>query len=145
MATAGNPNVQQARAMKAQYGAWPYPQIPLLASLPSTHPFELHASWLWDRSGSGPAPAEPRIWVAGCGTFQQFGQTTARFFDAQGGVLHRLHQSQDSVQIVRIRDTAPLRAGCSTNDQAAWMSLEALVWRRRGLVSTIRSSARAFG
>jgi hypothetical protein len=26
--------------------------------------------------------------LAGCGTFQQLGQTTARFFDAQGGVMH---------------------------------------------------------
>ncbi|MCA8954094.1 MAG: class I SAM-dependent methyltransferase, partial [Planctomycetes bacterium] len=58
--------------MQAQYAAWPYPQVPLLASLPSTHPFELHADWLWDRCGSGPAPEQPRIWVAGCGTFQPY-------------------------------------------------------------------------
>jgi SAM-dependent methyltransferase len=59
-------------AMRAQYAAWPYPQVPLLASLPSTHPFELHVDWLWDRSGSGPAPARPRVWIAGCGTFQPY-------------------------------------------------------------------------
>ncbi|MEO6596682.1 MAG: class I SAM-dependent methyltransferase [Planctomycetota bacterium] len=58
--------------MKAQYEAWPYPQVPLLASLPSTHPWELHTAWLWDRCGSGPAPAKPRIWIAGCGTFQPY-------------------------------------------------------------------------
>jgi hypothetical protein len=62
----------KAATMRAQYGAWPYPHVPLLASLPSTHPFELHASWLWDRAGSGPAPARPRIWIAGCGTFQPY-------------------------------------------------------------------------
>lgn len=59
-------------AMKLQYGDWPYPQVPLLASLPSTHPFELHVAWLWDRSGSGAAPRNPRIWIAGCGTFQPY-------------------------------------------------------------------------
>jgi hypothetical protein len=58
--------------LQRQYEAWPYPQVPLLASLPSTHPWELHVSWLWDRSGSGPAPARPRIWIAGCGTFEPY-------------------------------------------------------------------------
>lgn len=58
--------------MRAQYGTWPYPCVPLLASLPSTHPYELHVSWLWDRAGSGPAPARPRLWIAGCGTFQPY-------------------------------------------------------------------------
>jgi SAM-dependent methyltransferase len=62
----------KARVMQAQYAAWPYPQLPLLASLPSTHPFELHADWLWDRCGSGEAPRRPRIWLAGCGTFQPY-------------------------------------------------------------------------
>lgn len=62
----------KASVMRAQYEAWPYPRVPLLASLPSTHPFELHTSWLWDRCGSGPAPERPRIWLAGCGTFQPY-------------------------------------------------------------------------
>lgn len=58
--------------LQDQYEAWPYPQVPLLAALPSTHPWELHVGWLWDRSGSGPAPARPRIWIAGCGTFEPY-------------------------------------------------------------------------
>ena len=62
----------KSQVLRAQYEAWPYPQVPLLASLPSTHPWELHTSWLWDRSGSGPAPTRPRIWNAGCGTFQPY-------------------------------------------------------------------------
>jgi len=62
----------KSQVLRAQYEAWPYPQVPLLASLPSTHPWELHAAWLWDRCGSGPAPARPRIWIAGCGTFQPY-------------------------------------------------------------------------
>ncbi|MCR9245801.1 MAG: class I SAM-dependent methyltransferase [bacterium] len=66
-----NPGLQ-TQNMRSQYGDWPYPKVPLLASLPSTHPFELHCDWLWDRSGSGPAPKNPRIWIAGCGTFQPY-------------------------------------------------------------------------
>lgn len=62
----------KSRQMQQQYAAWPYPQVPLLAKLPSTHPWELHVDWLWDRCGSGPAPAKPRIWIAGCGTFQPY-------------------------------------------------------------------------
>jgi SAM-dependent methyltransferase len=58
--------------LQRQYEAWPYPKVPLLASLPSTHPWQLHCSWLWDRCGSGTAPARPRIWNAGCGTFQPY-------------------------------------------------------------------------
>jgi len=67
----------KAEVMKAQYAAWPYPQVPLLAKLPSTHPWELHVSWLWDRCGSGPAPESPRIWIAGCGTFQPYALAVA--------------------------------------------------------------------
>ena len=65
-------NPTKSQVLRAQYEAWPYPHVPLLASLPSTHPFELNAAWLWDRCGSGPAPAKPRIWIAGCGTFQPY-------------------------------------------------------------------------
>ena len=68
---------QKSAVMQAQYAAWPYPQVPLLAKLPSTHPWELHVSWLWDRCGSGPAPARPRIWIAGCGTFQPYAWAVA--------------------------------------------------------------------
>jgi SAM-dependent methyltransferase len=65
-------SADKAEVMKQQYAAWPYPQVPLLANLPSTHPWELHVAWLWDRCGSGAAPARPRIWIAGCGTFQPY-------------------------------------------------------------------------
>ena len=68
----GTQQIDKSAVMKAQYAAWPYPKIPLLASLPSTHPWELHVDWLWDRCSSGPAPANPRVWIAGCGTFQPY-------------------------------------------------------------------------
>jgi hypothetical protein len=67
----------KSQVLRTQYEAWPYPQVPLLASLPSTHPFELNAAWLWDRCGSGRAPARPRIWIAGCGTFQPYALAVA--------------------------------------------------------------------
>lgn len=67
----------KSAVLRAQYEAWPYPQVPLLGSLPSTHPWELHADWLWDRAGSGPAPARPRIWIAGCGTFEPYAWSLA--------------------------------------------------------------------
>lgn len=70
--TGGSRADGKAAVMRAQYAAWPYPRVPLLASLPSTHPYELHVDWLWDRAGRGPAPARPRIWIAGCGTFQPY-------------------------------------------------------------------------
>lgn len=59
-------------AIGRQYERWPYPKVPLLAVLPSTHPWQLHCDWLWDRCGSGVAPRAPRIWIAGCGTFQPY-------------------------------------------------------------------------
>lgn len=55
-----------------QYAAWPYPAVPLLANVDSTHPWQLHCASLWDRCGSGQAPARPRVWIAGCGTFQPY-------------------------------------------------------------------------
>jgi SAM-dependent methyltransferase len=72
MTTANELPGGKAAAMRAQYGAWPYPKVPLLAALPSTHPYELHVDWLWDRAGRGPGPTRPRIWIAGCGTFQPY-------------------------------------------------------------------------
>lgn len=55
-----------------QYADWPYPSVPLLANVDSTHPWQLHCDSLWDRCNSGAAPARPRIWIAGCGTFQSY-------------------------------------------------------------------------
>lgn len=77
MTTSEKSRAAKTQLMKAQYAAWPYPQVPLLAKLPSTHPWELHVSWLWDRCGSGPAPTSPRIWIAGCGTFQPYALAVA--------------------------------------------------------------------
>ncbi|MBL9077160.1 MAG: class I SAM-dependent methyltransferase [Planctomycetes bacterium] len=89
----------KSAVLRAQYEAWPYPHVPLLASLPSTHPFELNAAWLWDRCGSGPAPARPRIWIAGCGTFQPYAFAVA---NPQAEIV-ATDLSEASLQIARRR------------------------------------------
>lgn len=113
--TAKSPVLQQ------QYAAWPYPQVPLLASLPSTHPWQLHADWLWDRCGSGPAPARPRIWIAGCGTFQPYVFGTA---NPRAEIL-ATDFSEPSLHVARRR--CRLRAmrhvqfaACDIDDKATW-------------------------
>jgi len=89
----------KSERMRAQYAAWPYPHVPLLARLPSSHPFELHAAWLWDRCGSGPAPARPRIWIAGCGTFQPYAFAVAN----PGAEIHASDISEPSLRIAARR------------------------------------------
>lgn len=66
------PTPVSTSAIARQYAHWPYPRVPLLAGVVSTHPWQLHCDWLWDRCGSGRAPAQPRLWIAGCGTFQPY-------------------------------------------------------------------------
>lgn len=58
--------------MQAKHAAWPYSQLPLLAPRPSTHPCEVLDDWLRDRCGCGPAPAKPRVWIAGCRTTRPY-------------------------------------------------------------------------
>ena len=52
------------------YERWPYPEIPLAASLARMQVWQLHLDWLRSEAGLGPGPAKPRVWVAGCGTWQ---------------------------------------------------------------------------
>jgi SAM-dependent methyltransferase len=67
-----NASTDNLAAVQRQYERWPYPHVPLLALVPSTHPWQLHCDYLFDRCGSGAAPKQPRIWIAGCGTFQPY-------------------------------------------------------------------------
>ncbi len=55
-----------------QYESWPYPRFPRLVSVPRHHSWELNLDYLRDRCALPAAPARPRIWVAGCGTFQPY-------------------------------------------------------------------------
>ncbi|MEQ1569418.1 MAG: class I SAM-dependent methyltransferase [Myxococcota bacterium] len=52
------------------YERWPYPDLPLSASIGAADVWQLHADWLRSRAGLGPGPDRPRVWVAGCGAWQ---------------------------------------------------------------------------
>lgn len=58
--------------VRGQYEKWPYPQVPRMAGLRRADTWQLNLDYLWDRCGSGAAPAPGRIWIAGCGTFQPY-------------------------------------------------------------------------
>lgn len=107
--------------IRRQYEAWPYPQVPLLAGLPSTHPWQLHVDWLFDRCGSGPAPARPRIWIAGCGTFQPYVFGLAN----PGADIVATDLSEASLRIARrrcgLRRMRHVRfAPCDLGDPSTW-------------------------
>lgn len=53
------------------YERWPYPEVPLLATVPTGNLWQIHAAYLHHLAGL-PCPARPRIWIAGCGTFQPY-------------------------------------------------------------------------
>lgn len=73
----------QVATLKRQYEAWPYPQVPWMASVPPLAPWQLHLDSLRHRcgippqSGRGKPRQGPRIWIAGCGTFQPHVLATA--------------------------------------------------------------------
>ena len=71
-AQAGDGSDARRAAVAAQYEAWPYPKVPLLASVRATDPWQLHVDALRDRCGAPPVAGRPRIWIAGCGTFQPY-------------------------------------------------------------------------
>ncbi|MSQ02284.1 MAG: class I SAM-dependent methyltransferase [Myxococcales bacterium] len=54
------------------YERWPYPDIPVAASIPRPQLWQLHLDWMRSEAGVGPGPARPRVWVAGCGTWQAY-------------------------------------------------------------------------
>jgi len=58
-------------SVKQQYENWPYPQIPLWARLHRDHLWQLNLDWMFRRLGRQPIQ-NPKIWIAGCGTFQPY-------------------------------------------------------------------------
>jgi len=54
------------------YERWPYPNVPLVASLSRPQVWQLHLDWLRSEAGLDPAPPRPHIWVAGCGAWQAY-------------------------------------------------------------------------
>lgn len=55
-----------------QYEAWPYPNISYFARVPKEQLWQINYAWLASRAGQKAAIESPRIWIAGCGTFQPY-------------------------------------------------------------------------
>lgn len=107
--------------VRRQYESWPYPDIPLLAAVSPMHPWQLHCDYLWDRCGRGEAPARPRIWIAGCGTFQPYVFGVA---NPKAEILGT-DISEHSLGIARRRCALHLVrnvefAHCDLNDESTW-------------------------
>ncbi|MGE3175555.1 MAG: methyltransferase [Planctomycetota bacterium] len=130
--------------IRQQYTAWPYPRVPLLARVPGTHPWQLHCDYLWDRSGAGPAPARPRLWLAGCGTFQPyvFGLANPR------AEIVATDLSEPSLELARRRcrlhgvrhvEFAP----CDLEDESTWPAGEFDLIECYGVLMNLRDPAAA--
>ena len=57
--------------VKKQYEQWPYPQIPWMAQVRPESLWQINYEWVAQTLGK-PASSHPRIWIAGCGTFQPY-------------------------------------------------------------------------
>ncbi len=57
--------------VKEQYEKFPYPKVPLLAKLHRDTLWQINLDWMARRLGCDAGP-NPRIWIAGCGTFQPY-------------------------------------------------------------------------
>jgi len=57
--------------VKEQYEKFPYPKVPLLAKLHRESLWQINLEWMARRLGREVGP-NPRIWIAGCGTFQPY-------------------------------------------------------------------------
>lgn len=58
--------------VQAQYESWPYPAVPRVASVPREHLWQININWIRTRCGLAPLKTPPRIWIAGCGTFEPY-------------------------------------------------------------------------
>ena len=57
---------------QSQYEQWPYPSVPWVASVPREHLWQLHVNWIRSRCALPPLSTQPKIWIAGCGTFEPY-------------------------------------------------------------------------
>lgn len=57
--------------VKHQYEKWPYPKVPLIAKLHRDSLWQINLEWMAKRLRLEVSP-NPRIWIAGCGTFQPY-------------------------------------------------------------------------
>ena len=59
-------------SVQEQYEKWPYPSVPTVASVPREHLWQIHVNWIRSRCGLAPIKTPPKIWIAGCGTFEPY-------------------------------------------------------------------------
>lgn len=57
--------------VKDQYEKWPYPKVPLVAKIHRDSLWQINLEWMARRLGQETS-SNPRIWIAGCGTFQPY-------------------------------------------------------------------------
>lgn len=61
-----------SQSVGKQYDAWPYPSVPLIASVRGEQVWQIHLDWMRSRCGIEPLQNTSNIWIAGCGTFQPY-------------------------------------------------------------------------
>lgn len=54
------------------YERWPYPDIPVVASVAAPDLWQLNLDWMRSEAGLGPVGPRPRVWIAGCGAWQSY-------------------------------------------------------------------------
>jgi len=64
-----NSGIPQAKEL---YNQWPYPKIPILASLRRQDLWQINLDYMCNRSNLPQPPSNPNIWIVGCGTFQVY-------------------------------------------------------------------------
>ncbi len=61
------------QSVQQQYERWPYPYVPLIATLHREQLWQINVHWLNAACGHPvPATTRPKIWITGCGTFQPY-------------------------------------------------------------------------
>lgn len=61
----------KVHSVKKQYESWPYPQIPLMAQVRRESLWQINYEWIAQSLGKE-VSSHPKIWIAGCGTFQPY-------------------------------------------------------------------------
>jgi len=61
------------QSVQKQYERWPYPYVPLIATLHREQLWQINIHWLNAACGQPlPPQTKPKIWITGCGTFQPY-------------------------------------------------------------------------
>jgi len=75
--------IESPAEIQKQYENWPYPDAPLWAQVKRENLWQINVRWIAKTLGREIDP-KPRIWVAGCGTFQPY---TFSLANPEGSIL----------------------------------------------------------